>query len=61
MLKTMPNERTVNVKLTRHELIDLMLLCAVHMDEAEKWKFMNQKLYEQLKSHDAKHLEDKEV
>lgn len=61
MFKTVPNERTVTVKLTRHELIDLMLLCAVHMDEAEKWKFLNQNLYEQLKNHDAKHLDDKEV
>lgn len=60
MFKTMPNERTVNIKLTRHELIDLMLLCAVHMEDAEKWRFLNQKLYDQLKIYDEKHLDKEE-
>ena len=54
----MKNEKTVNVKISRGELIDLMILCAVHMDDAEKWGKLNQKLHEQLKAYDAKHLDD---
>lgn len=37
MLKTMPNQKPVTIKLTRHELIDLMLLCAAHYDDGGKW------------------------
>ena len=58
MLKTMPNQKSVTIKLTRHELIDLMLLCAAHYDDGEKWKFLNQNLYAQLKSWDEKHLDE---
>lgn len=54
------NERTVNVKITRSELTDLMLLCAVHDYDAEKWRKLHEKLYKQLKDFDAKHLDDEE-
>lgn len=54
----MKNEKTVNVKISRGQLIDLILLCDVHMDDAKKWGKLSQKLYEQLEAYDAKHLDD---
>ena len=52
----MKNERTVTVKISRQELIDLLLLCAVHTDDAKKWDDLHKKLYEQLKTFDTKHF-----
>lgn len=50
----MVNDKTVTVKITRDELIDLLLLCAVHMDDANKWEALHTKLYDQLYKHDKK-------
>jgi len=53
----MNNERKLSVKLTRNELIDLLLLCGYHDKDAEKWGKLHNKLYNQLKSYDEKHLD----
>ena len=56
----MRNERTVTVKLTRGELIDLTLLCncAAQAKDAKKWDELHKKLYEQLKAFDEKHFNE---
>lgn len=54
----MNNERNLSVKLTRHELIDLLLLCSHHEPDAEKWGKLHNKLYNQLKSYDEKHFDE---
>lgn len=56
----MRNERTVTVKLTRGELIDLTLLCncAVQTRDAKKWLELHEKLYKQLKAFDEKHFNE---
>lgn len=54
----MNNEKNLSVKLTRHELIDLLLLCSFHEKDAEKWGKLHNKLYNQLKSYDEKHLDE---
>lgn len=55
----MRNERTVTVKLTRGELIDLTLLCgAVQAKDAKKWDELHEKLYKQLKAFDEKHFNE---
>lgn len=58
MIKNLSNEKNINVKLTRHELIDLLLLCGAHEKDAEKWGTLHNKLYDQLKSYDEKHLDE---
>lgn len=58
MIKMISNEKNINVKMTRHELIDLLLLCAAHEKDAEKWGTLHNKLYDQLKSYDEKHLDE---
>lgn len=59
--KTLPNQRTVNVKLTRKELDDLILACTEMVWErqnyggtGEKWKALRDKLAEQRDAFDAK-------
>lgn len=54
----MKNNRTVNVKITRSELIDLMLLCAAHSDDGKKWGELHEKLYNALKIHDEKYIDE---
>lgn len=60
-MKTMPNQRTVTIKLTRHEVLDLMMMCAVHGDDGEKWGKLYDKLREQLESWDEKNLDNEGV
>lgn len=55
---TNTNNRTVNVKITRHELIDLMLLCSVHHDDGKKWDKLHEKLFQELKKHDEKYIDE---
>ena len=50
------NDKTVGLKLTRGELIDLMLLCDAH--DGQKWIDLHEKLSEQLKIFDNKHLNE---
>jgi len=64
--KTMPNQRTVNVKITRTELNDLILACdMVEWDRqnyggnGKKWKALRDKLAEQRDAFDAK-IEEEE-
>lgn len=59
--KTMPNQRTVNVKITRRELCDLIVACDMiegerqkHGGTGEKWKALHDKLAEQRDAFDAK-------
>ena len=59
--KTMPNQRTVNVKITRRELCDLIVAChmveydrQIHGGTGEKWKALRDKLAEQRDAFDAK-------
>lgn len=59
--KTMPNQRTVNVKITRKELCDLIIACDMvgldrqkHGGFGEKWKALRDKLAEQRDAFDAK-------
>ena len=54
----MKNERSVTIKITRHELIDLLLLCAAQTNNAKKWDDLHKKLYEQLKIFETKHFEE---
>ena len=62
----MRNEKIVNVKITRHELCDLMLACTgLHYDEngnempeRKKWKVLHDKLRDQLNEWDEKHDDD---
>lgn len=56
----MTNEKTLKVKLTRGELIDLLLLCGYHDNDAEKWYKLHKKLFAQLKDYDEKHPEEEE-
>ena len=60
MMKTMPNQRTVTVKLTRHEVLDLMMMCAAHGDDVEKWGKLYDKLREQPENWDKKNLDEGE-
>lgn len=52
----MDNLKTVTVKVTRHELIDLCLACSVIAAETEagKWTALYSKLEEQLRDFDEK-------
>ena len=53
------NEKTVTVKITRRQLIDLMLACSwisgdfqMNGSSAEKWDLLHERLQECLKAHD---------
>ncbi len=48
------NDNTVTVKITRDELIDLLLLCSAHIDDGKKCELLHDKLYNQLYKHDNK-------
>ena len=60
------NNRTVTLKMTRAEVIDIMLLCntiAYQLQQTDpssmkKWDHIHNKIYDQLKQHDKKHEED---
>ena len=55
------NQKTVTVKITRDELINL-LLCTMNAFAQEprpkKWLTLHNKLHEQLKQYDSKHMEE---
>lgn len=53
----MLNELTINVKMKRIELCDLMLACTILVDRtgAEKWKKLHDELKQQLDAFDKKH------
>lgn len=53
----MPNEMTVNVKIKRIELCDLLLACTAVYEEtgAEKWSQLHDKLNTILEQFDEKH------
>ena len=56
------NQSTISVKITRSELIDL-LLATTEIEYAQdqrpnKWSALHKKLYEQLKTYDSKHMEE---
>lgn len=66
-MKTMPNQRTVNVKITRRELCDLILACnlieqnsKMHGGTGAKWKALHDKLAKQRDVFDEKLLEEEE-
>lgn len=46
------NQRTVTIKLTRKELIDIMVLCAYH--NMPNWQKLHEKLSDQLEKADMK-------
>ena len=54
------NSKTVNVKITRHELIDLMLACTVlsNGENRTKWVDLHDKLEIVLKDFDSKQIEE---
>lgn len=54
MFKTARNQKTVTVKITRHELCDLCLACTVlaQDENREKWAALHDKLREILKEFD---------
>ena len=56
------NQRTVTVKVTRHELIDLCLACSAIAEETDavKWRALYEKLEAQLSAFDEKLKEEKE-
>ena len=54
------NEKNLSIKLTRHEVIDLALLCGYHYKDAEKWDKLHNKLFKQLRNYDEKHPEEEE-
>lgn len=63
----MPNQRTVNVKITRRELCDLILACDMierdrqkHGGTGEKWKALRDKLAKQRDVFDEKLLKEEE-
>lgn len=51
-----PNERTVTLKLTRHEVCDLLLSIAAsaHRSGASHWRALHDKIKQTLAEHDAK-------
>ena len=55
------NQKTVSVKITRCELIDLLLACTEieysQEQRPNKWTSLHRKLYDQLKQYDSKHKE----
>lgn len=56
MFETKLNERAVSIKITRKELIDLMLLCTAHYSDGQKWNDLHEKLKEQLEQFDNKYI-----
>lgn len=67
-MPTMPNQRSVNVKITRRELCDLILACdmivhyrKMHGGTGEKWKSIHDKLAKQRDAFDAKLAEEERV
>ena len=48
------NHRTVTVKITRHELCDLLLATTALSDQGKKWGELHDKLRAQLNAFDAK-------
>ena len=56
-----PNQRTVTIKLTRHEVCRLMRACeAVSVeseDNPDSWNDLNEKIKAQLDEHDKKQKE----
>lgn len=56
----MNNEKTLKVNLTRGELIDLLLLCWYHNEDADKWYKLHKKLFAQLRDYDEKHIDEEE-
>lgn len=57
------NNKIVTVKITRGELVDLMIACTVignAQDTGEKWKRLHDKLHEQLGVYDLKQISKEE-
>ena len=48
------NQRTVTIKLTRSEVIDLLILIAVVDEGGGKWFKLHEKIDEQVKDADEK-------
>ena len=48
------NERTVTLKLQRHEVADLLLACDIMLEDGTKWKDLHEKIWVQLKMFDQK-------
>ncbi len=48
MFEKMTNEKNVSVKMTRGELVDLIILCAAHFEDGEKWIELHDKLIKNL-------------
>lgn len=66
MNETPLNRRTVTVKVSRAELCDLSLACAIMIEQqtngsGEKWKILRNKLRSQLDYFDKKIEEEKEL
>lgn len=53
MFETMPNDRTVNVKVTRGDLCRLLIILTA-AGEGETWKKLHDKLKTQLEEFDRK-------
>lgn len=55
MVKTMPNQKTVQIRIKRRELIDILLACnALSKEAGDKWSELHDKLREQLDAFDRK-------
>ena len=55
-----PNQRTVTIKLTRHEVLRLMRACvAVSAGTGDSWNELHEKIKAQLDEHDNKQKEVK--
>lgn len=50
------NQRTVTIKLTRKELLDIMVLCAYH--KMPNWQKLHEKLADQLAKADVKFIQE---
>ena len=59
-MKTPLNERTVTLKLKRHEVISLMLACTSlsQGEHRERWRILHSKLKVILDDFDAKNTEE---
>ena len=58
--RTMPNNKTITLKLKRIEVCDLLLACTAVADEGygEKWNALHDKLKNILDEFDAKQIEE---
>ena len=56
----MPNNRTMTIKMTRGEVIDILMACGVMAEHSEKFVNIHNKIYEQLYTFDEK-LYEKET